>query len=176
MANTNILQLPVAVGVNADDYIPIVQGTGTSASTKRTTAQAVADQFANNLPCSIEYVLDDGGVTINTGNKGYLQMPFGGQFTAVTLLGNTTGSIVIDLWKCTYAAFDGGITTPSASNSIVGGHYPTISSGTKYTLTDLSSWTDTSFNATDILAFVVNSCTSFTRMTISLKATRTVSQ
>lgn len=174
MANTNILQLPVATQVLPTVYVPIVSGTGSGAVTQRATAQSIANQFANNLPASVEYVLDDGGVTINTGNKGYLQMPFSGQFTAVTLLGNTTGSIVIDLWKCTYSAFDGGITTPSAANSIVGGDYPTISSGTKYTLTNLSPWSSVNFDATDILAFVVNSCTSFTRMTISLKCTRTV--
>ena len=174
MANTDILQLPVAVGVNATDYLPLVQGTGSGSVTKRATTQAIANQFANNLPASVEYVLDDGGVVINTGNKGYLQLPFAGQFTSVALLGNTTGSIVIDLWLCSYSAFDGGITTPSAANSIVGGNYPTISSGTKYQLTNLSTWGTTGFSATDILCFVVNSCSTFTRMTISLKCTRTV--
>lgn len=171
MANTNILQLPVAVGVTGAEYMPIVQA-GTD---KRATTQQVANAFANNLPASIEYVLDEGGVTITTGNKGYLQVPFSGQFTSVTLLGDTTGSISIDIWKCTYAAFDGGITVPTAANSIVSGNYPAITSGTKYTLDNLSSWSAVGFDATDILAFVVNSCTAFTRMTISLKCTRTVS-
>jgi hypothetical protein len=168
MANTNFQQLPVAVGLTGGEIIPILQ----SGTDKRTTVQDVANTFANNFPASVEYVLDDGGVTITTGNKGYLQLPFSGTFTAVALLGNTTGSVVIDLWKCTYTAFDGGITTPSAANSIVGGDYPTISSGTKYQLTNLSPWTVTSFTTNDILAFVVNSCSSFTRITISLQCTR----
>lgn len=170
MANTNFQQLPAAISLTGSEIIPILQG-GTD---KRTTTQAIANTFANNLPASIEYVLDDGGVPVQVGNKGYLQLPFAGTYTAVTLLGNTTGSISIDLWQCTYAAFDGGVTTPSAANSIVGGNYPAITSGTKYTLTNLSSWTVTSFNATDILAFYVRSASVFTRMTISLKCTRTV--
>lgn len=174
MADIDVLQLPVAVSVSAGDYIPLVQGTGGSAVTRRGTAQSIANSFANNLPASVEYVLDDGGVAITTGNKGYLQLPFAGTFTSVALLGNTTGSIVVDLWMCSYSAFDGGVTTPSAANSIVGGNYPTITSGTKYQISNLSAWGTTGFSATDILCFVVNSCSSFTRMTISLKCLRTV--
>lgn len=165
MANTNFQQLPAAIGLTGAEIVPILQ----SGTDKRTTTQQIADTFTNNLPASVEYVLDDGGVTINVGNKGYLQLPFSGTFTGVTLLGNTTGSISIDLWLCSYAAFDGGITTPSSANSVVAGDYPTITSGTKYTLSNLSPWSVTTFSSTDILAFVVRSCTDFTRMTISLK-------
>lgn len=169
MANIDILSMPVAVPLGASDYIPVVQ----SGTNKRATAQAVANTFANNLPAAVEYVINDGGTVISAGNKGYLQMPFAGTFTSIALLGDQTGSVSIDLWLCSYSAFSPP-STPSASNSIVAGNYPTISSGTKYQNTDLSSWSTVGFSATDILAFDVRSNTSFTQITISIKCLRTV--
>lgn len=178
MANVPITSLPVAVAIDGTPYLEVAQnvaGVGLPAVyvSKRVQAQQIANQFANELPAAIEYVVDDGGLAITAGNKGYLKVPFAGVFTVVSLLGNTTGSVEIDIWKCTYAQFDGGITYPTAADSIVGGNYPTITAGTKYQDTTLALWT-TTFAANDVLAFVVNSNSGFTRLTIAMNASRTV--
>lgn len=171
MANEAILDLPQVFSLNGTEQIPLVKTLSGTQTTVRTSSQVVANTFANNLPCSIEYVLNDGGTVLSTGMKGYLQLPFTGQFTAAALFGSGTGSISIDLWLCSYAAFDGGATAPTAANSICGGNYPTITSSSKYQDTSLTGWT-TSFTTNDVIAFNVRSNVSFTQMTISLKATR----
>lgn len=178
MANVPITSLPVAVAIDGTPYLEVAQnvadvGLPAVYVSKRVQVQQIANQFANELPAAIEYVIDDGGFAITAGSMGYLKVPFAGIFTSVALLGDTTGSVVADIWKCTYSEFDGGITAPTASNSIVGGNYPTITSGTKYQDTTLALWT-TTFSENDVLAFVINSNSSFTRITIALKASRTV--
>ena len=178
MANVPITSLPIANAIDGTPYLEIAQnvaGVGLPAVyvSKRVQAQNIANQFANQLTAAIEYVIDEGRIVITTGSKGYLKVPFAGVFTSVDVLGNTTGSVVVDIWKCSYSQFDAGATHPVSADSIVGGNYPTISSGTKYTDSVLASWT-TAFSANDVLAFVINSNSGFTRLTISLSASRTV--
>jgi len=116
---------------------------------------------------SITFIIDGGGSAITTGIKGDLRIPFACTINRVTLLADQTGDIVIDIWKDTYANFP-----PTDADSITGSSPPTISSGTKYEDSTLSGWT-TTINADDILRFNVDSCSSITRVTLSLKVTKT---
>lgn len=120
---------------------------------------------------AIEVVIDGGGSAITTGLKGYLNLPIAGTITEAKLLADQSGSIVVDVWKCTYAQFDAGATHPVSGDKITASAPPTISSATKSEDTTLTGWT-TSFSAGDILAFNVNSATSITRVTLSLKYTK----
>src|SRR4030095_7753595 len=58
---------------------------------------------------AIGLVIDGGGAVITTGIKGFLRVPFAGTITGVTLLSTdaaaTAGSLVVDIWKDTYANF-----------------------------------------------------------------------
>jgi hypothetical protein len=78
-------------------------------------------------------------------------------------LADQVGSIVIDIWKDTYDNFP-----PTSVDSICGGNKPTISNAQKYQDSTLNGWTKT-INAGDILAFNVDSASTITRLTISLK-------
>ena len=117
---------------------------------------------------SIEFVIDGGGSVLTTGMKGYVEVPRGATITSATLLADQSGSVIVDIFKCTYSQFDAGSTHPVSGDKITASAPPTITSTYKSQDTTLSGWTKT-LNAGDILAFNVNSITTITRVTISLK-------
>lgn len=112
---------------------------------------------------SLGMLIDGGGSTITTGVKGYLEIPFACTIQAVTLLADVSGSIVIDIWKDTYASYP-----PVVGDSITAAAKPTISAAVKSQDTTLTGWT-TSITAGDILGFNVDSATTVTRVTLVLK-------
>ena len=123
-------------------------------------------QFAA-LPITIEYVMDGGGLSLGSGQKGHLVMPYAAAIQSWTLLGDQpAGSCVIDIWKTTYAAFP-----PTVANSITGSAPPTITIAQAATGSTLTGW-NINFLAGDVMAFNVNSSNSFSRITLSLNATR----
>jgi hypothetical protein len=136
--------------------------------TQELTGKTIA--YGNNtisgLPAAIEFVIDGGGAAITTGIKGDLEIPFGCTIQAVTLLGDQTGSIVVDIWKDTYANFP-----PTDADSITASAPPTISSAVKGQDSTLTGWTKT-IGAGDILRFNVDSVTDIQRATLSLKVVK----
>ncbi len=115
---------------------------------------------------AVSLVVDGNGAPFSTGVKAYLQIPFAATLTAVTLLADQTGSVVVDIWKDTYANFP-----PTVADTICAAAKPTITANNKYTDSTLTGWT-TSIAANDILAFNVDSVISITRLTISLTVVR----
>jgi hypothetical protein len=114
----------------------------------------------------ITVVIDGGGAEITTGIKGDLEIPIGVTLTAVRMLADQSGSIVVDIWKDTYANFP-----PTDADSITAAAPPTISTATKSEDTSLTGWT-TSVTAGDILRFNVDSVTTIERVTISIRFTK----
>jgi hypothetical protein len=104
--------------------------------------------------------------------KGYLEIPFGATITRATLLADQSGSVVVNIYKCTYSNFDAGSTHPVVGDKITSSTPPTISSATKSQDSTLSSWT-TTITSGDILAFNVDSATTIQRVTLSLQITKT---
>jgi len=124
-------------------------------------------RLATNVKnASITFVIDGGGSAITTGQKGHLEIPFACTIKQVTMLADQAGSIVVDIWKDTYANFP-----PTDADSITASAPPTISSAQKSQDSTLTGWTK-SISSGDILAFNVDSCTTITRVTISLKVER----
>lgn len=89
-------------------------------------------------------------------------VPLSCTITKVTMLGDPTGSAVVDLRKSTFAAYP-----PNAGNSICATAKPTIASGIKYQDTVLTGW-NKSVVAGDIFRVVVESLTAFTRLSLSV--------
>ena len=116
---------------------------------------------------ALEFVIDGGGAAITTGIKGDLEIPFGCTVTRATLLGDQTGSIVVDIWVDTYANFP-----PTVADTITASAKPTLSSATKSQDATLTGW-GTTLNAGSIMRFNVDSCTTTTRCTVSLYVTKT---
>ena len=111
--------------------------------------------------------IDGAGSAITTGVKGYLTIPYAGTINSWDILADQSGSIVVDVWKSTYAAFP-----PTVANRIAGTEKPTLSSAQKNQDTNLTTWT-TSVAANDIIAFNVDSAATVTRVNLIIKITRT---
>lgn len=118
----------------------------------------------------ISFVIDGNGSAIATGIKGDLFIDFSCTITQVTLLADQSGSIALDLWKCTYSAFDDSA-HPVVGDSIVASAPPTISSAVKAQDSTLSGWT-TSVAAGSAIRVNVSSASTITRCTMTLKVTR----
>ena len=116
---------------------------------------------------SLTFIIDGGGLAITTGQKGHLEIPFACTIKQVTMLADQSGSIVMDIWKDTYANFP-----PTDADSITASAPPTISSAQKSQDSTLTGWTK-SISSGDTLAFNVDSCATITRVTISLKVEKT---
>lgn len=90
-----------------------------------------------------------------------------------TDLSFTTGSITFDLWKTTYANYD-GITHPVIGDSICGsGIKPSITVEKKGEGTDFTGWTTTNLSAGDIISFNIDSVSSLTRVSLFLTVSTT---
>jgi len=103
------------------------------------------------------------GDVITTGTKAFIEVPFAGTITGWTLLANAVGSIVIDVWKDTYANFP-----PVVADTIAGSEKPTLSAVQKNQDLTLTTWT-TSVAAGDVLAFNVDSATTVKQVTLGLR-------
>lgn len=115
---------------------------------------------------TIGITIDGGGSAITTGVKGYIQVPYGCTIDRVTLLADQSGSIVIDIWKDTYANYP-----PTDADTITAAAPPTITTAVKSQDSTLTGWT-TAITADDILGFNVDSCSTIQRVHLLLKVTR----
>lgn len=116
---------------------------------------------------TINFIIDGGGSAITTGIKGDIVIDFACTINSVTMLADQSGSIVVDIWKDTYANYP-----PTDADSITASAVPTISTAVKSQDATLTGWT-TSITAGDTLRFNVDSITTVTRVTVALKITRT---
>lgn len=134
----------------------------------RTFSVDMADSFLflDNAHDAIQFVIDGGGSTITTGVKGDIQIPFDCVINGWDIYADQTGSIVVDVWKDTYANFP-----PTIADTIAGSEKPTISTAVKNQDLSLSTWTTTLTRA-DILRFSVDSVTSVQRVTVVLRVKR----
>lgn len=109
--------------------------------------------------------LDGGGVAITTGVKGDWRAVVGGTITKVTVLADQSGSIVIDVWKDSFANYP-----PTVADTITASAKPTLSSATKAEDSTLTGWTKT-FSAGDTFRFNVDSASTVTRVTLTIEYT-----
>jgi len=168
-----VLDTAVCSETEADSKITTHKNNASAHHTKTTNASQLTSgelptaRLATNVKnASITFVIDGGGSAITTGQKGHLEIPFACTIKQVTMLADQAGSIVVDIWKDTYANFP-----PTDADSITASAPPTISSAQKSQDSTLTGWTK-SISSGDILAFNVDSCTTITRVTISLKVER----
>jgi len=113
---------------------------------------------------ALNFIIDGGGTVIGTGVQGYVQVHNDCQIQDWTLLGDTNGAIVVDIWKDTFANYP-----PTVADTITAAAKPSITGiGNKNSNATLTGWT-TTINAGDILAFNVDSVSTFTRMTVVLR-------
>ena len=122
----------------------------------------VSDESGAGETIAINFIIDGGGSTITTGVKGYIPIPFAGAIVGVRLLADQSGSIVVDIWKDTYANYP-----PIDADSITASAVPTITTAEKSEDLTLTGWT-TAITAGDILGYNVDSVTTHQRVTVEL--------
>ena len=174
----SVLDSAVCSETEADSKITTHKGDASAHHTKTTSASELtsgelptARLAANIKNASLTFIIDGGGSVITTGLKMGLEIPFACTITQATLLGvlptSTNGSIVLDIWKDTYANHP-----PTVADSICAAAKPTIANAQKAQDATLTGWT-TAIAAGDILFINVDSITTFTAVTLSLKVTKT---
>lgn len=126
-------------------------------------AKANASVGTSTIKRAITLVLDGGGQAITTGIKADVRVPYSGTITGWEIISSVSGSIVIDVWKDTYANFP-----PTVADTIAGTEKPTLSSASKNQDTTLSTWT-TSVTAGDWIRFNVDSASTVTRVALSIQ-------
>jgi hypothetical protein len=131
------------------------------------TGSSLTISSSANKDATILFVIDGGGSTITTGIKGDLKVDFPCTINQWTLLADQSGSIVVDVWKDTYANYP-----PVVGDSITASAKPTISSATKGQSGVLTGWT-TAIAAGDTLRLNVDSVTTCQRVTLALRVRRT---
>lgn len=105
-------------------------------------------------------VIDNDGAIITAGVKGEVVVDFPGTISSWTILGNTSGSITVDVSKASYADFP--------TFTVSGGTSPVLAASQKNT--SGINWTNfTTVTTGDILRFTVSgTITNLTRVTIAL--------
>lgn len=111
----------------------------------------------------IGITVDGGGSVLTTGLKGFRSFSVAGTIIGARLFANASGSIVIDIWKDTYANFP-----PTVADTITASAKPTLSAAQKAEDTTLTGWT-TSVAAGDVFGFNIDSVTTITRITLELR-------
>jgi hypothetical protein len=113
-------------------------------------------------------VFDGGGSVLSTGSKSlYLQSPYSGTITSARLFADQSGSIVIDVWKDTYANFP-----PTVADTITASAKPTLSAAQKSEDTTLTGWA-TTVTKGDIFEFNIDSVSTITKVVLVMEISKT---
>jgi hypothetical protein len=135
-----------------------------------TAGQAKANVVSAPRTGVLILTIDGSGSVLTTGVKGFIRIPVACTLTSWTLLSTdaaaTSGSIVIDVWKDTYANYP-----PTNADSITNANEPTLSSANKAEDTDITNWTTTAVSAGDVIGFNVDSVTTLTKVTLHIVLT-----
>jgi len=104
-----------------------------------------------------------GAGVLTTGVKLYLEIPAALTITGWTLVAFQSGSIVIDLWKDTYAN-----APPTVADTITAAAKPTLSSAQKNQDLTLTGWT-TGITMGDVLGVNIDSVSTIEQVTLTLR-------
>lgn len=137
----------------------------TNTATLDASSLSAARTFAlpNIALKTITCVFDGQGTAPTAGTIRYLVCNASGTLIGWRIVGDVTGSAVVDVWKIAY-----GASLPTVANTIAASAKPTLSSAKINKDDTLTGWT-TSVTADDILGFKVDSASTLTTVTIELK-------
>lgn len=142
----------------------VAPGSSGNVLTSNGTTWTSAAPAGASVTRDITWAISGGGSTITTGSKFGLTVDYACTISQWTIVGDQSGSIVIDVWKLAFNQDN----NPTVANTITASAKPTVSSHKGATSSTLTGWT-TSVSAGDTLFFNVDSVTSMQFATISLK-------
>jgi hypothetical protein len=139
--------------------------TGATGATGPTGATGATGSTGATGPAGVStrvvgIAIDGGGSVPATGIKGYVICPFGGTIIGWNIVGNVTGSAVVDVYKIAY-----GATLPTSS--IAASAKPTLSSAKVNNDTTVTGWT-TAVAANDIFGFNLDSISAITKLNVEV--------
>lgn len=146
----------------------LLKGNGSVVSAATAGTDYAVGNHGHTTSGSLGIVIDGAGSVISAGVKGYLKVPYNCTITSSEIVAKETGSIVIDIWRDTYANFP-----PTDADSITASATPTLSSAQKSQDLTLTNWA-ASLTGGHYLAFNVDSVTGVTQATLTLNITRSI--
>jgi len=124
--------------------------------------------ITRGVEAALEFVFDGGGAALAADAQGDLEVPFDCYIEEAALLADQDGAVKIDIWMDSYGNYP-----PTNDDTITAGAEPEIAaSGSKDKDTTLTGWTR-ELPKGRALRFNIDSCTTITRVVVSLKVTRT---
>jgi hypothetical protein len=126
------------------------------------TAAGGIQMSDNQRLATARITLFNNGSVLTTGIKADYRFPFSCTIQKVTLLADQSGSIVLDIWKDSFANYP-----PTVADTITDSAKPTLSSATKYEDGTLTNWIKT-ITAGDTLRFNIDSVATVTRVEVLL--------
>lgn len=146
-----------------------VDFTGAGVTTTRT-----ADKITVDIPGgsggspkrSLGMTFDGGGSTPTVGSVGYVVAQFAGTIDQWSIVADTAGSAVVDVWKAA-----GSI--PTDANRIAGTEKLTLTAAQLASDTSLSTWT-TTVAVGDVFGFELESVSTCTRLTCEVRIAETL--
>ena len=162
LGQTQTLQNKTLDSTNSVDIAALPVGTAFQRYRTNSGASAI-ENFTESA--DITFVIGDGSNVITTGIKVFIRLPFDCEVERWTVMSlDASSSIVVDINRYTSLAnYDAG-----TKASIAGSDLPTLVSDKSNESTALTGWT-TVLNQGDILEAEVDSITTATRVTISLR-------
>jgi len=115
---------------------------------------------------TIPVVLYDGGAVLTAGAKVWFPIDFACTIKAMRMAADQVGSIIVDIWKDTYANL-----LPTVADTITASAKPELDGAQKSEDKTLTGWTKT-INKGDWLLFYIDSCTTITQCAINLEVER----
>ena len=143
---------------------PTTRATGDMITAAIWNQDVVSNPTALGLS-GLQLMISGGGVVPVTGIFGDFIVLAKTTVTSVTMLADQSGSMVLDLWKDTYANFP-----PTVADTITASAKPTITTATKSQDGTLTGWT-TAWAKNDIVRVNIDSVTSITRCTVGFELT-----
>jgi hypothetical protein len=125
----------------------------------------VADgtDIASLKDATLNYIIDGGGSAIVAGRTDYIEVPYDCTVVGWTIVADTVGSIVVDIWKDSFANFP-----PVLGDSIAGTEKPTLTAQLTNQNLLLISFSGSLLKG-DWLAMHVDSAATVNKVTISLR-------
>jgi len=114
----------------------------------------------------INGTFDGGGSAITDGSSVFVNVPYNGTISGAVLLADITGSVILDVWKGTYANYplNTGHTAVTGANAVK----LSINNDIKSQQSNFTGW-NSQVSAGDIVGYKVNGITGITWLSAQLK-------
>ena len=115
----------------------------------------------------IGITFDGGGSPPTAGSVGYVVAQFAGTVDRWDIVGDASGSAVVDVWKSAGAI-------PTDANRIAGTEKLTLSAQQLASDTSITTWSSTAIAVGDVLGFELESVATCTRVTAQVRISETL--